>query len=68
MPRGYNISGETTERAGDRIGPYKLLQEIGEGGCGVVHRAEPDEPVRRRGFARCPWPFPPPHDVTARAE
>src|SRR5512143_1307607 len=26
-----------TEKAGDRIGPYKLLQEIGEGGCGVVY-------------------------------
>src|SRR5881296_2207406 len=23
-----------TEQAGDRIGRYKLLQEIGEGGCG----------------------------------
>src|SRR5438132_1318361 len=26
-----------TERAGDWIGRYKLLQQIGEGGCGVVY-------------------------------
>src|SRR6266516_2783242 len=37
-----------SERAGDRIGRYKLLQQIGEGGCGVVYMAEQDEPVQRR--------------------
>src|SRR2546430_1921015 len=36
------------EKAGDRIGVYKLLQQIGEGGCGVVYMAEQEEPVRRR--------------------
>jgi len=36
------------ERIGDRIGRYKLLQQIGEGGCGVVYMAEQEEPVRRR--------------------
>jgi len=36
------------ERAGDRIGPYKLLQQIGEGGFGVVWMAEQEQPVRRR--------------------
>jgi serine/threonine protein kinase len=37
-----------TEKLGDHISRYKLLQQIGEGGCGVVYMAEQEEPVRRR--------------------
>lgn len=40
------ITGE--EPLGSRIGRYKLIQKIGEGGCGVVYGAEQEEPVRRR--------------------
>jgi serine/threonine protein kinase/tetratricopeptide (TPR) repeat protein len=36
-----------TEVLGTRIGPYKLLQQIGEGGMGVVYLAEQKSPVRR---------------------
>jgi serine/threonine protein kinase len=41
-----NPPGE--EPVGASIGRYKLLQKIGEGGCGVVYMAEQQEPVRRR--------------------
>ena len=36
-----------TERPGTVIGPYKLLQQIGEGGMGVVFMAEQTEPIQR---------------------
>jgi serine/threonine protein kinase len=42
------LSPPVTEKAGDRIGRYKLLQQIGEGGCGVVYIAEQEGPVHRR--------------------
>jgi serine/threonine protein kinase len=38
----------STEKSGDRIGAFKLLEQIGEGGCGVVYLAEQEQPVRRR--------------------
>src|SRR5580765_4542549 len=36
------------EQLGSSIGPYKLLQKLGEGGCGLVYLAEQNQPVRRR--------------------
>jgi hypothetical protein len=36
------------EQIGARIGRYKLLEQIGEGGMGVVYMAEQEVPVRRK--------------------
>ena len=42
------LAGLNPDEGGGRIGNYKLLQQIGEGGFGVVWMAEQIEPVRRR--------------------
>ena len=36
------------EKVGDRIDRFKLLQQIGEGGCGIVYMAGQEQPVRRQ--------------------
>src|SRR4051794_13806960 len=36
------------EEEGERIGPHKLMEKIGEGGFGTVWVAEQEKPVRRR--------------------
>jgi len=41
-------SAPLLEGANVRIGRYKLLERMGEGGCGVVYLAEQEEPVRRQ--------------------
>jgi serine/threonine protein kinase len=47
-PQPSTISSPITEGPGTRIGPYKLLQQIGEGGFGLVFMAEQERPLRRR--------------------
>src|SRR5207247_1597400 len=45
---GRNQLAPLVETCGDHVDRYKLLQQIGEGGCGIVYMAEQEEPVRRR--------------------
>jgi serine/threonine protein kinase/tetratricopeptide (TPR) repeat protein len=57
-----------TERPGTVIGPYKLLQQISEGGMGVVYMAEQEKPVRRRVALKIIRPGMDSRQVVARFE
>ena len=56
------------EGPGGHIGPYKLLQQIGEGGMGVVFLAEQLEPVQRKVALKVIKPGMDSHQVVARFE
>jgi serine/threonine protein kinase len=56
------------EEPGTRIGPYKLLQKIGEGGMGAVYMAEQEHPVRRRVALKIIKPGMDTEQVVARFE
>lgn len=43
-----SIHASGIEQPGATIGPYKLLEQIGEGGFGTVYMAQQEHPIRRR--------------------
>jgi serine/threonine protein kinase/WD40 repeat protein len=57
-----------SERPGTLIGPYKLLEQIGEGGFGVVYLAEQQRPVRRKVAVKVLKPGMDTRQVVARFE
>jgi serine/threonine protein kinase/tetratricopeptide (TPR) repeat protein len=59
---------DITEGPGTQIGPYRLLEEIGEGGFGVVYLAEQTEPVKRRVALKIIKPGMDTREVIARFE
>jgi len=57
-----------TEKPGDVIGPYKLREQIGEGGFGVVYVAEQEQPVARKVALKIIKPGMDTKEVIARFE
>src|SRR5262245_7608378 len=65
---GVTVDEPLTERPGAVIGPYKLLEQIGEGGFGVVFMAEQTRPVRRKVALKVLKPGMDTRQVVARFE
>jgi hypothetical protein len=57
-----------SESPGTRIGPYKLMEQIGEGGMGLVFVAEQQKPVRRKVALKVIKPGMDTRQVVARLE
>ncbi len=62
------IDQPITEKVGTQIGPYKLREQIGEGGMGVVYVAEQKKPMRRKVALKIIKPGMDSKEVTARFE
>jgi serine/threonine protein kinase len=56
------------ERPGTLVGPYKLMEQIGEGGMGLVFVAEQEHPIRRKVALKIIKPGMDTRDVIARFE
>src|SRR5262245_15628172 len=67
-PLGVTVDVAHPESPGSVIGPYKLLEQIGEGGFGVVFMAEQTQPVRRKVALKILKPGMDTRQVVARFE
>ncbi len=67
-PAGSALDGVGAEGPGTIIGPFKLLEQIGEGGFGVVYMAEQHQPVRRKVALKVVKPGMDTRQVVARFE
>ena len=65
---GITIDHAPLEQPGTQIGPYKLLEQIGEGGMGVVYVASQKEPLRRKVALKIIKPGMDTREVVARFE
>jgi serine/threonine protein kinase/WD40 repeat protein len=69
LPDRATVDYETiAERPGTVIGPYRLMEQIGEGGFGLVFVAEQTQPVRRKVALKVIKPGMDTRDVVARFE
>jgi eukaryotic-like serine/threonine-protein kinase len=67
-PASATITLPDRVQPGDTIGPYKLREQIGEGGFGIVYVAEQEHPVRRKVALKVIKPGMDTKDVIARFE
>ncbi|HVX13048.1 MAG TPA: serine/threonine-protein kinase [Pirellulales bacterium] len=68
MSSSPTVDHPIVERPGTVIGSYKLLEQIGEGGFGVVFMAEQQQPVRRKVALKVLKPGMDTRQVVARFE
>ena len=68
VPDGDNAPDALSGGKAQRIGPYKLLQRLGEGGMGTVWMAEQTEPLRRMVAVKIVKPGMDSNQILARFE
>jgi serine/threonine protein kinase/Flp pilus assembly protein TadD len=68
VPPLTTVDAPLPERPGTVIGPYKLMEQIGEGGMGLVFVAEQQQPVRRKVALKVVKPGMDSRQVVARFE